>query len=151
MLREGERGSGRAGGWASLLQGAVQVWLCETHISRNFQQLDVRLCLLDFLPKHLQLYKKLCFWLCLYFCPPHAQICAASNATGVLKMPPPAVKKTEIPRGAQALKCPHPLLRSQKFIGVHRYRLPHKAFGNFENRSSVPEGEGSKTSRPPSF
>ena len=101
MLREGERESGRAGGWASLLQGAVQVWLCETHISRNFQQLDVRLCLLDFLPKHLQLYKKLCFWLCLYFCPPHAQICAASNATGVLKMPPPAVKKPEIYRGAQ--------------------------------------------------
>ena len=101
MLREGERESGRAGRWASLLQGAVQVWLCETHISRNFQQLDIRLCLLDFLPKHLQLYKKLCSWLCLYFCPPHAQICAASNETGVLKMPPPATKKPKNPRGAQ--------------------------------------------------
>jgi hypothetical protein len=144
VVGEGERESERAGGWVSLLQGAVQVWLCETHISRNFQQLDIRFCLLDFLPKHLKLYNNLCFWLYLYFCPPHAQICAASNATCPLHAQICAFVKRATRQ--ESLKCPHPLQRRQKILGVRRYKLTHKDFGHFENRSSVSEGEGSKTS-----
>jgi hypothetical protein len=92
--------------------------------------------LLVILLKLLQLYKFLCFCLCLYFCPPHAQICAASKATRVLKMPPPATKKPNIPRGAQ---------------GTWLRRLTHKAFGQCKKSSKCFGGEGSKTTRPPLF